>query len=104
MGGLSVAGGKGATTTLKKGHDLLGVAGVEGGVASQSLVHAAAVVDRIGGGGRWQEEGGCDNTHAKENQAITAIRSQVFLSCNDGVFPPPPTSPPPPYLLPREIK
>lgn len=33
MGGLSVAGGKGATTTLKKGHDLLGVAGVEGGVA-----------------------------------------------------------------------
>lgn len=32
MGGLSVAGGKGATTTLKKGHDLLGVAGVAGGV------------------------------------------------------------------------
>lgn len=55
MGGLSVAGGKGATTTLKKGHDLLGVAGVAGGVEggggqSQSLVHAAAVVDRIGGG------------------------------------------------------
>lgn len=51
MGGLSVAGGKGATTTLKKGHDLLGVAGVAGGLASQSLVHAAAVVDRIGGRG-----------------------------------------------------
>lgn len=41
---------------------------------SVTIVHAAAVVDRIGGG-EMERRGGCDNTHAKENVSNSSPRS-----------------------------
>lgn len=43
-----------------------------------------------GGGSRYSTEGGCDNIHAKENQTITAIRSQVLTVSPSRTSPPPP--------------